>query len=239
MTNPSVEALYDVVDATWPAAGFEAVGPWVIRTGKGGGSRVSAATGDGGETDIAVAEAKMRELEQLPLFMIRDGQSALDALLEQRGYRVKDPVTLYSAPVSQLATLRPPPVTTFEVWPPLAVECELWQAGGIGPSRLAVMERADCPKTTILGRLDDQPAGVLYAGVHKDIAMIHALEITPHFRRRGLAKHMIRAASFWAQDNGAKHVSLVVTDANTNANALYQSLGMEAVGHYHYRQLEE
>ena len=36
--------VYDLIDATWPAAAFRQVGPWTIRTGGGGGSRVSAAT---------------------------------------------------------------------------------------------------------------------------------------------------------------------------------------------------
>ena len=44
--------LFAAVDATWPAAEDTQVGGWTIRDGRGGGQRVSAASGIG---DIAVA----------------------------------------------------------------------------------------------------------------------------------------------------------------------------------------
>ena len=49
----------------------------------------------------------------------------------------------------------------------------------------------------------------------------------------------MRAAAFWARDNGAHTVSVMCTDANGPANGLYASLGMEVVGKYHYRRHEE
>jgi GNAT superfamily N-acetyltransferase len=160
-------------------------------------------------------------------------------MLAGKGYRIKDPVTLYAAPIDRIATHRPPPVTTFEVWPALAIQADIWAEGGIGSERMAVMERADCPKTTILGRINDTPAGTAYVGISNGIAMFHALEVAQRFRRRGLAAHMIRAMAFWARENGAKHFALVVTEANVGANALYASLGFDVVGHYHYRILPE
>jgi len=66
-------------------------------------------------------------------------------------------------------------------------------------------------------------------------AMLHALEIGSAFRRQGLAANMTRAAAFWAADNGADFLTLVTTKVNAGANALYTSLGMTVVGHYHYR----
>ncbi len=239
MPHPTAQDLYEVIEATWPTASKRQLGPVTIREGQGGGSRVSAATGAANDDDVTAAEAAMRDLNQPCLFMIREGEADFDALLARRGYRIKDPVTLYSAPVDRIATNRPPPVTTFEIWPPLSAQKEIWEQGGIGPARLAVMDRAPHPKTTILGRLDDTPAGTVYAGIHNGIAMFHALEICSRFRRRGLAVHMLRSMAFWAKNNGADHIALVVTEANIGANALYASLGFDVVGHYHYRQLEE
>jgi ribosomal protein S18 acetylase RimI-like enzyme len=224
--------IYAVIDATWPAQSVQDVGGWTIRAGAGGGSRVSAATGDG---DIATAETAMRDLGQTPLFMIRAVDAKLDADLAARGYAIKDPVTLYAARIDAIATDRPPPVTSFASWPPLRVQAEVWAAGGIGPARLAVMARAALPKTTLLARCDDQPAGSAYVGIDGECAMIHALEIAPEFRRRGLARHLTRAAAFWARDHGAACLTLVTTDENVASNALYASLGMQVVGHYHYR----
>ena len=237
MSLPDVQQLYTVVDGTWPAAAIQRHGPWQIRIGQGGGSRVSAATATApvSAADLPLAESAMQAAGQVPLFMIREGDAALDALLADRGYLIKDPVNLYAAPVAAIATARPPPVTTFEVWPPLAVQSDIWAAGGIGPGRLAVMERATGPKTTILGRVDDRPAATLYVAISGDCAMIHALETATAHRRKGLARHLTVAAAFWAQAQGAAFLTLVTTQENVAANALYTSLGMTCVGQYHYR----
>ena len=65
--------------------------------------------------------------------------------------------------------------------------------------------------------------------------MIHALEVLPHQRRQGVAGRIMRAAAIWAEEQGAHTISLIVTQANAGAGALYASLGMSLVGQYHYR----
>ena len=241
MTLPSARKLYAVIDGTWPAAAKQALGPWTVRLDDSGSSRVSAATAEAPfeAADVAEAETAMREAGQLPLFMIREDDDTLDQILEARGYAIKDPVNMYAATIDQIATGRPPPVTTFEAWPPLAVQTEVWAQGGIGKGRVAVMDRARHPKTTLLGRMNDRPAGTVYIGIAGDCAMIHALQIAADHRRQGLAVHLTRAAACWARDNGAAYLTLVTTVANEGANALYASLGMTLVGHYHYRILPE
>jgi len=237
MTLPTASKIRAALEGTWPPAAHDQVGPWTIRTGNGGGSRVSAATATGplDAADIALAETAMRARGQRPLFMVRDGETALDTLLESAGYSILDPVTAYAAPTALIATQRPPPVTSFQVWPPLAIQAEIWAAGGIGPARIAIMHRVRGPHTTLLGRLGDRPSGAAFVACHGDIAMLHALEILSAQRRKGLGLWLLRAAAFWAQDQRAAWFSLVVTQANQGANRLYQSLGMQAVGHYHYR----
>ena len=231
------EALTTLIDATWPAKTMTDVAGWTIREGAGGGSRVSAATATPTAkiNERGQAEAAMRALGQRPLFMVRHGEDALDAALEADGYAIKDPVTYYTAPTATLATERPPAVTCFQVWPPLATQSEIWDAGGVDDARLAVMARAVGPKTCVLGRVHDTPAGTAFAAIHDGTAMLHAIETAHAFRRNGLARHMIRALAFWAQDHGAAQIALLVTKANVGANALYTSLGMTPVGGYHYR----
>ncbi|MYM55059.1 GNAT family N-acetyltransferase [Thalassovita mangrovi] len=241
MTTPTIEQLYDVIDATWPAASTREMGPWLIREGQGGGQRVSAAsarrpvTGD----EIAQAEKAMQDLGQPRLFQIREEQHQLDAMLVERGYVEVDPVNFWIAPVGDIATEFPPPVTAFTVWEPLAIQIDIWAAGGIGPGRIAVMNRAADPKTSLLGRLNDSPAGTAFVGIHDGIAMLHALEVLPHQRKQGMARWFMRLAAFWARDNGAKYLSVVCTQENAAANALYRSLGMSLAGQYHYRRHEE
>jgi len=99
-----------------------------------------------------------------------------------------------------------------------------------------VMDRAATPKTSIFGRISDKPAGSAFIGIHGDIAMLHALEVARAFRRQGLAAVMMRKAADWAVNQGAAWLSVLVTQQNDGAQRLYASLGLKAVGHYHYRE---
>ena len=228
---------YAVVEGTWPPASKRDLGPITLREGQGGGSRVSAATANGpvGTDDIAAAEAAMQAMGQDLLFMIRDSDAALDAQLAARGYEVKDPVNIWTCPPQVLTDVAIPRVTTFCVWEPLEIQREIWIAGGIGPERMAVMERVTGSKTALLGRFNDKPAGTGFVAIHDGVAMIHALEILPHQRRKGMGAWMVRQAAFWAAEQGARELALVCTKANAGANGLYASLGMTNVGQYHYR----
>ncbi len=228
-----------VVDGTWPAARFETLGPFRLREGQGGGSRVSAASRIGEVTaaDIAAAEAAMLDMGQKRIFCLRPGDEDLDAQLANRGYQAFDPVNIYTCSVEHLTDIPIPRVTVFSLWEPLAIMREIWAQGGIGPERLAVMHRAKGPKTGLLMRHRDKPGGTGFVAIHDGIAMVHALEILPHQQRQGLGQWAMRAAAFWALDNGAHTLSVICTKANEGANGLYNSLGMEIAGEYHYRQL--
>lgn len=236
LTDPK---YYAVVEATWPTAAKRQLGPITLREGQGGGSRVSAASVEGSatEAEIETAEQAMRAMGQDCLFMIRDGQDDLDAQLGARGYLVKDPVNLWVCPIEKLMDVEIPRVTTFALWSPLEIQREIWIAGGIGMARQAIMERASGPKAALLGRYDDKPAGAGFVAVHDGVAMVHALEILPHQRRRGMGVWMMRQAAFWAAENGATEMAVLCTKENAGANGLYASLGMTNGGQYHYRQL--
>ena len=233
----SKDSIFAALDATWPPARSFEVGPWIIREGAGGGQRVSAATlnGDACAEDVVEAESAMRAIGQQPLFMIRHEETTLDGWLTKRGYEVVDPVAIYSADVSSLA--QPvKPATILPAWPPLAIQSEIWAAGGVGESRLAVMRRATIEKTALLGRQGDRAVATTFVARHGGIAMLHALEVMPAARRRGVGATMMMAAANWAALHGATTLALMVTRDNTPANALYRSLGMSEVGQYHYRR---
>lgn len=235
----TAQQLYDVCDATWPSAAVHQLGPWTIRDGQGGGKRVSAATANMtvSNDDIGQAEVAMQDLGQTPLFMIRDGDDALDKLLDGRGYAIVDPVVMYSIPTDQLTDIAIPRVTTFCVWEPLAIMAEIWAKGGIGPARLDVMGRA-AQKTGILSRWNEQPAGAAFAAISDGVCMVHAVEILEHQRRQGVGVWIMRQAAFWAAQHGAKELAVLCTTANIGANGLYKSLGFSVKGHYHYRQMQ-
>jgi len=159
--NVALDHLFDAVDATWPAARTERVGPWLVGHGQGGGKRVSATTLDGTfvDADIGQAVKAMQDIGQAPLFMVRNGETALDFALESAGYEIVDPVVIYACPVAKLTDLPIPRVTVFAIWEPLAIIKEIWSQGGIGPARVAVMLRAKGAKTALLARWNEQPAG--------------------------------------------------------------------------------
>lgn len=238
---PTAHRLYGVNDTTWPPAKMHRLGPFTLRRGDGGGQRVSAASlwNEGFvEADIDAAEQAMEAMGQPLLFMIRDNDQALDAALEARGYFVKDPVTLFAGPSESLAKHDPKGLAVIDVPEPMAVMAEIWETGGIDAGRLDVMRRAANPKACFLGRMDDQPAGVAYVGCDNDIAMLHALEILPDMRRKGLALQMMGAMGAWALRNGAAAFSLVVLSENDAACGLYAQLGMVKIGQYRYRKKE-
>jgi ribosomal protein S18 acetylase RimI-like enzyme len=222
-----------VMDATWPAAEYRHLGPWLIRKGAGGGKRVSAASvaGDWTPQDIPQAISAMQDLGQRPLFLIRAQDSDLDHTLNKIGFQIIDPVLVYAAPTSQLADQTAP--HSYPHWPPLAITREIW--AGIGPARIDVMARAS-EKTAILIRRQDRVAGVVFVAKSGNTAMLHALEVSPAHRRQGSAQNLVISAASWAQRQGADTISLVVTTANAPARALYDKLGMQVIGGYHYRQ---
>ena len=238
---PTVHRLYEVNDASWPPAEMRRLGPFMLRRGADGGQRVSSASlcehGFSGN-DIDAAERAMEALDQGCLFMIRDDDQKLDKALESRGYFIKDPVTLFAGPSALIAEHDPKGLSVIDAAEPMAVMAEIWEAAGIGAARLDVMRRATGPKACFLGRTDDQPAGVAYVGCDKDIAMMHALEILPSLRRKGLALQMMGAMAAWALRNGAATFSLVVLTQNDAACGLYEKLGMVKIGQYHYRKKE-
>ncbi|MBF9042412.1 GNAT family N-acetyltransferase [Rhodobacterales bacterium HKCCE4037] len=233
--------IFPTIAATWPPHPAETIGPFLVPALDAGGNRVSAArlldpaTEGVEEAELTAAEAAMKAQGRAPLFQVVSHQTGLSQALDGRGYISRDHTDILVIPTEDLAA-KPPPVTAFTIWPPLAIQTELWEDGGIDQARLAVMERADCPKTTLFGRIKDKPAGTAYVGIHGDVAMLHALEIAAVARRAGLASTMMRAAAEWARSEGATWLSVLVTQQNTGAQRLYASLGLKAVGTYCYRE---
>lgn len=235
---PDLTPYFDALDATWPAEEVIPCGPFILRRSAGGGKRVTAATAQGPATvaDIEQAERGMRDLDQLPMFSLRPDDGALDDLLASQGYASVDRTNILTIPAADLAAETPnPEQVSLAVWEPLAIQLEYWTEGGIGPDRISVMERADCTKTTLIGRHENSPGGTAYIGIHDDVAMLHALEIVEPARRMGVGTSMTIQAAQWAQAQGATTFCALCVESNTAANALFAKLGMQLAGQYHYR----
>lgn len=235
--TPGDAALARAFETTWPAAEFADAGGFRVGRGLGGGGRVSSARTlrpDWSEKDIAAAEALHRGWDQRPMFRLPDSDKRLAEALARRGYAVGTPTAIMVADCAALADPAAPAMTAFAIWPPLAIQRDLWAAGNIGPARQAVMGRIDLPRTALMARLDDRAAGAGFVAADGPVAMIHAIEIPPAFRRRGLAGWLVRKAAEWALQNGAPRLGLAVSRANTGARALYDRLGFTEICGYSY-----
>ncbi|WP_374298501.1 GNAT family N-acetyltransferase [Paracoccus sp. (in: a-proteobacteria)] len=229
-------ALARAFEDTWPAAEYADAGGLRVGRGLGAGGRVSSAraVGTWRPDDIGAAEAIHRGWHQQPMFRALDDDTRLIDALRAAGYRRETPTAIMEAPLSTLTGQPIPPLTTFAIWPPLAIQRDIWAAGNINPARQAVMDRVAGPRTAILGRIDDRAAGAGFAALLGEVAMVHAVEVLPQFRRRGLAGWMMRQAAAWAADRGATRIALAVSRANTGARAIYDRLGFVEVAGYAY-----
>ncbi|MEM6624274.1 MAG: GNAT family N-acetyltransferase [Pseudomonadota bacterium] len=232
--HPSPTRLIGAVDATWPAAETRTVGGWTLRRGEGGGQRVSAASGHG---EIGAAVHAMRTWGQPPLFRVGPDDTATDNALEQAGYVVHDQTVLYAAKAEALVGDTSHTAAAYRCQFRPAIMEEIWQKGGIGPARLAVMDRASGASCFLMSRAGDRPAGVAFLALDQEVAMIHAIEVLPEFRRQGAGVLLMELAARMAGELGAEWLALAVTAANGPARALYDRMGMRPVGQYHYRRL--
>lgn len=235
MILPSVQEVDAAIAPTWPANRTRQLGNITLRFG-GGGQRATAATVDGTPNMLHIdkAEAAMFENGEA-LFRVRSGESDLDQLLAKRGYAHRDETNILVMDVGRLADRPLKPVSAFRIWPPLAIMTEIWAESGTGADRIGNMARVEGPKTGLFGRTSGHPAGVGFAAIAGDVAMVHGVAVRDRFRRQKTAENMMIAAAQWAQDMGARWFAALCTRHNMAANALYESLGMSVVGHYHYR----
>ncbi len=238
MSLPTAQQAWAGVAATWPAASERSLGPFTLRDGAGGGNRVSAATADGpfGAEDIQAASDAMRAEGRDPIFWVRPGEDALDQALDAMRYDAFAQTHILAAPLDALAERDLPRLAAIPTAEPLAAMAEVWAEGGIGPARLAVMDRAPEPKITFLGRRSDHVAGAAFAAIHDGVLYVHALEVHAAFRRQGLARDLMVGAAKWGRSQEATTVAVAVTVENKGAQALYTSLGLTIVGGYHYRK---
>lgn len=229
-------ALADAFEASWPAAETARAGGFVVGRGLGAGGRVSSArvAGVWAEDDIEAAEAVHAGWNQRPMFRVWDEDATLIRALLARGYAAEIPTLVLVAPLAPLADPPLPVMRCFAIWPPLAIQRQIWAEGSISPARQAVMARVALPKAAILARISDRAAGAGFVALAGDVAMLHGVEVPPEFRRKGVASWIVRQAVQWAAEAGGTRLALAVSRGNTAARGLYDEVGFREAGSYAY-----
>lgn len=230
----AVPDLYAALVASRPAETTAEFGPWRLHRGVGAAWRELAAMLEGPLDDPAPAIAAMRDEGERAAFLVREGEAELEEMLAERGFIAEGWTLLYAGSSASLA-FHAPDLAVIDCDGPIAIMGELWAEAGADPERLAAMERVAAPKRFLLGRHGDRTAGAAFVSAHGCVAMLNAVIVAPRARRRGLGRRFAQYAASWAVNQGAGTLGLAVEADNAPARALWEGLGMQQVGSYHYR----
>ena len=225
-----------MLEDTWPPEKIIHLDAWTIRISEGAGKRASAISLEGiwEETSFKRLTNLLKKLGKSEIFMVYQSDSLFEKELNERNYKVFDKSCVFEIAVAELIKTEAPPVTMFSIWPPLQIQKELWITNGISWQRQAVMDRARKPKTSILGRWNDNPIASAFVAKSGNVAFLHALVVDKNFRRQGVAQALMRHAGQWADKNNCARLMVVTTEANSAATSLYTSLEFQLVSKYHY-----
>jgi ribosomal-protein-alanine N-acetyltransferase len=96
----------------------------------------------------------------------------------------------------------------------------------------ALAHAPDC--RTWLALIDDVRVGFAIVGIQsehdREAAYIWTIEVLPAFRRRGVARTLLKRVEESARDAGASAVDLHVSERNAEGLALYEAAGYSQVG---------
>ncbi|MCK9857174.1 GNAT family N-acetyltransferase [Paenibacillus sp. ATY16] len=164
--------------------------------------------------------------------------SQLDTLLEERGYRVVDPVYVKTAALEDLPD---PEVFACRIDERLS---EHWL-----DEFMQMMPLSDKQRETAVKMLTGMPLRQCFVTLYADgvpaacgIGVIehgyiglYDIVTSERFRNRGLGYQLLLHIFRWGKRNGADKAYLLVVQANQPANRLYDKFGFETQYEYWYR----
>ena len=239
------------MDRAWPAVERSTSDGWALRSAGGVTQRANSIWPFSESHDAAVAlraaENWYAARRQPVIFQLthRPENAPLEDFLDSRGYsRMSETIIMTAAPDQPDAAARAREHTGMRVDIRDAASQEWldlwWRVDGRGGA---------AEKDTARRILSGAPS--LYACARNDAgdvvgtgrltmidgwAGVYAMAIHPHVRRQGVAAAVLAELQWQAAAAGASGLWLMVTAANTGAQALYAGAGFVEAGRYHYRQ---
>lgn len=233
---------------SWPALSTAFDGDWVIRLADGVTKRSNSVTclgDDDVDLDDRIDHVVrfFRERGLPAIFRLSPlAAPALDARLEQRGWRRFDETIVMTADLDDIeARTEGAPDVHVDIAPSpdRAWIASCFRLDGADTSDLVTLE-------TILKRLvpsagygriegDDRLDALALMVVDRELAGLFEVLTVKERRRQGLARTVLRQLYSWSRDQGATTGWLAVVADNLPAMRLYEDLGFHEVYRYHYR----
>ncbi|MCX2732343.1 GNAT family N-acetyltransferase [Saccharopolyspora sp. NFXS83] len=155
----------------------------------------------------------------------------LDEHLAARGFRRDGPVRVLTSE-GVLDTAAPDVRVRLDAEPTPGWLAASVAAGGRAEPALAAIGG---PVRFATAEVDGVPAGVGLFAVRGSWCAVYCMATVAGFRRRGIARSVLRAGARWARESGAAELFLQVAADNEPAVRLYARCGFELSHEYHYR----
>lgn len=243
------------MNAAWPGLENQFRNGWLLRSasstsGTGVTQRANSIWPEKNPTDLASSLAAATEWyvtrRQPVIFQIthRGANSGLEDFLDERRFTKQSETLIMTARVEDLTRLVEEPEAKIKV-ELSAAPSEAWMNlfwsidGRGGEAEKAVTSQIHSAARGFFAQAVDVAGTVIGVGrlaLVDGWGGIYSMAVHPDCRRRGIANAVLSALLKAAAKNEVREFWLLVTDANTGAQELYQQAGFAEVARYHYRQ---
>jgi GNAT superfamily N-acetyltransferase len=186
---------------------------------------------------IAEAEGWCEAHDIAPVFKLTDGLTApfdLPLALSAAGYEPHKETLVMTAPVAlgraPRAAVEIYDVANEHVWSPISQTA----TADDYTERSDIVRRIVAPHVFALNRMEGAPACTGMGVLSGDLVGIYLMRTAPYARRRGFARHVLRALTHWGATHEAQTAYLQVEEANEAAVNLYASEGFTTATRYRY-----
>lgn len=246
----SLDVLESLMAAAWPAVERSTADGWVLRSAGGVTQRANSIWPVAAAVDAVAAAASLRvaenwyaERRQPVIFQLtrRAENDSLEAFLDTRGYSKQSETIIMAAAVPATKPVPPAAFTVEVAAAPSEEWLDVWWAvdgrGGAAEKDTARHILTGVPSLYAAARNDaGEVVGTGRLTIVDGWAGVYGMATHPDSRRRGVAAAVLAELLRQASTAKAERLWLMVTAANTGAQALYARAGFVEVGRYHYRQ---